>query len=316
MKIKFSVMPSALTAPIASGAVAVEGAELEIFHPATTDQNSRAMLELKFDVAEMSIAAFTKALELGLPLRALPVFTSGRRFVQSGIYLAESSGITSPDQLSGRAIGLPQYWISSCVWQRHVLERMHGVSPQQVRWVAVEPERFSDLGVPEDVDCRTVLGGDLAALLRDGEIDACMLQGGRPLPPALAALTVPAYPDIVRAEREYYEADGVLPLMHLPVIRRELAETEPKLVPALLAAYAEAKRIAAADPDTAWPLPPLGHNLPELRQLLGGDPWPYGVGANRKALETFLNAAASQGLVRRRYEVDELFVGNLPPEFA
>jgi 4,5-dihydroxyphthalate decarboxylase len=315
MTIKFSVMPTGLTAPITSGAVPVEGAELEIFRPKTTDQNSRAMIELKFDVAEMSIAAFTKSLELGLPLRAIPVFTSGRRFVQSGIYLSKTSGLSSPQQLAGRTIGLPQYWISSCVWQRHVLERMHGVAPAKARWVTVEPERFAG-GLPADVELATVEGGDLAALMRAGEIDACMVQGGGLLPAELAELTVPAYPHIVAAEREYYQAERVLPLMHVTVIRKELADSEPGLVPALLAAYAKAKEFALADPDTHWPLPPLGHDLPQLRELLGDDPWPFGLSANRTAIDTFLSTAAGQGLVGRRYEVDELFVDDLPAEFA
>jgi 4,5-dihydroxyphthalate decarboxylase len=315
VRIKLSVMPTGLTAPLTSGAVPVEGVELETFRPTTTDQNSRAMIGLEFDVAEMSIAAYTKCLEQGIPLRAIPVFTSGRRFLQSGIYLSKASGLTSPGLLAGRAIGVPQYWISSCVWERHVLERMHGVAPAQVRWVSVEPERF-DGGLPADVDLRTVDGGDLAELMRDGEIDACLLQGGRPLPPELAELTRPAYPDIVAAEREYYHADGVLPLVHVTVIKQELVEREPWIVPALLAAYARAKEIAVADPSTDWPLPPLGHQLPELRQLIGGDPWPFGVTANRAAIETFLSAAARQGMTARRYEVDELFVDDLPAEFA
>lgn len=314
MTVKLSVMPTGLTAPLTSGAVAVAGVEFEVFRPATTDQNSRAMLDLTFDVAEMSFAAYLKSLERGLPLRALPVFTSGRRFVQAGIHLSRASGLTSPEQLAGRAIGLPQYWISSCVWQRHVLERMHGVTPGQARWASVEPERFED-GLPGDVQLRVVEGGDLATLMRAGEIDACLLQGGRPLPPDLAELTVPAYPDIVAAEREYYEREGVLPLMHVTVIKQELVQDRPQLVPALLTAYAEAKDVALADPATDWPLPPLGHQLAEMRALVG-DPWPYGVAANRKAIATFLSTAADQGLVGRRYEVDDLFVDDLPTEFA
>jgi 4,5-dihydroxyphthalate decarboxylase len=314
VSVKFSVMPTGLTAPITSGAVQVDGVELEIFTPKTTDQNSRAMLELKFDVAEISIAAYLKALELGLPLKAIPVFTSGRRFVQSGIYLSRSSGLSSADELAGRAIGLPQYWISSCIWQRHLLSRMHGVAASKVQWVTIEAERFAG-GPPADVPLRTVPGGDLAGLMRDGQIDACMLQGGRALPAELAELTVPAYPDLVAAEHAYYERDGVLPLMHVPVIKQELLEQRPEIAAALLQAYAQAKQIAVADPRTEWPVPPLGHTLEQLRGLLG-DPWPYGLTANRPALETFLTAAADQGLVARRYDVDELFVADLPTEFA
>lgn len=315
MTIKFSVMPTGLTAPITSGAVAVAGVEPEFFRPKTTDQNSRAMLELEFDVAEMSFAAYLKASERGLPLRAVPVFTSGRRFVQAGIHLSKAGGLTAPEQLAGRTIGLPQYWISSCVWQRHVLELMHGVAPTQARWVSVEPERFEG-GLPAGVDLRVAEGSSLADLMADGEIDACMVQGGGPLPAGLAELAVPAYPDIVAAEREYYRTEGVLPLMHVTVIKEELVRQQPELVPALLAAYARAKEVALADPDTDWPLPPLGHRLAELRELVGGDPWPFGLTANRQALETFLSTAADQGLVGRRYEVDELFVDDLPTEFA
>lgn len=314
MRITLSVMPTALTAPITSGDVRVDGAELEIFTPKTTDENSRAMLERRFDVAEMSVAAFTKALELGIGLRAIPVFTSGRRFVQSGMYLSKPAGLTSPKQLAGRGVGLPQYWVSSCVWQRHVLEEMHGLTPQQVRWVAVEPERF-DTAPPEGVQLRTADQGDLTGLMASGQIDACFLQGGRPLPPGLAELVVPAYPDIVAAERAYYERSGVLPLMHVTVMRQELADAEPGLVAALLAAYAKAKDVALADPGTQWPLPPAGHDATALRALVG-DPWPLGVSANRKSLSVFLDAAAAQGLTRRRYAADELFTGGLPAEYA
>lgn len=315
MRISYSVMPTGLTAPITSGAVPVDGFELDVNVPATTDQNSRAMMALTYDVAEMSIAAYTKGRELGMPLRAIPVFTSGRRFVQAGIHLSKASGLTAPEQLAGRAIGLPQYWISSCVWQRHVLEHRHGVAPAKVRWVSVQPERF-EADLPPDVDLRTVAGGDLAALMRAGEIDACLLQGGGALPEALAELTVPAYPDLVVAERDYYTAEGVLPLMHVTVVKEDLLDREPRVVSALLRAYTEAKRIAEADPSTSWPLPPLGHRLAELRALVGGDPWPYGVARNRAALATFLDAAASQGLVSRRFDVDELFVDDLPADFA
>jgi 4,5-dihydroxyphthalate decarboxylase len=309
-------MPTAFTRPITSGEVVVDSLELEIFEPTTTDQNSRDMIEFRFDVAEMSIATLTKAIEIGLPLVALPVFTSGRRFVQSGMFLAKSSDVTSFDDLPGRAVGLPQYWISSCVWQRHVLERVHGIAPQQVRWVTEQPERFAGVGVPEDVDCQSAPNGDLAALMRSGDIDACLMPGGRPLPPALAEVTVPAYPDCVRAERDYYLAQGAFPLMHVTAIRRELAENEPWVVPALLDAYVRAKELAVSRPDVEWPLPPLGHDYRELRDLLGGDPWPYGVSANRAALETFLRCAREQGLVTRAVEPEQLFVRDLPPEFG
>lgn len=315
MRITYSVMLTALTEPLRSGVVQPEGLELGVFDPETTDSNSRDMINLKFDVAEMSIATLVKAVERGLPLVALPVFTSGRRFVQSGIYVSRKSGITSLEQLRGRTIGLLQYWISSCVWQRMMLNEMYDISPDDIRWVSTQPERFEGLGVPKSVDWRPEAQRELADLMRDGEVDACLLPGGRLLPADLAEVAVPAYRDCVAAEREYFLARRVFPIMHVTAVRRSLAEEEPGAIRALLAAYVQAKEVARSRPDVAWPLPPLGHDFQGLQKLLGGDPWPYGISANRPALEVFLDAALDQGLVERRIDLSELFPDTLPREF-
>lgn len=315
MTVRFSVLDSPLTQPIKTGEVTSKAIELEVLHPQTTDANSREMLELRHDVAEMSIATFVKAVEQGLGLAALPLFASGRRFVQSGFYLAERSVLSSLDDLAGHSVGLPQYWISSCVWQRLVLQQVHGIRPEQVRWVSVETERMEGLGAPSDVDLRLEERRSLGELMGAGEIDACLLQGARSAPPDLQAVSVPAYVDCVAAERDYYQMSGVLPIMHLTVIRRDLAEESPATVSALLDLYERAKVIAERRPDAIWPLPPLGHGIEELRRLVGGDPFAYGISPNRRALDAFLDAALAQGLTGRRLGVEELFVANLPERY-
>jgi 4,5-dihydroxyphthalate decarboxylase len=47
--------------------------------------------------------------------------------------------------------------------------------------------------------------------------------------------------------------------------------------------------------------------LARTRAAFGGEPWPYGVDANRTTLETFARWADEQGVTHRRVEVDELF---------
>lgn len=315
MKVRFSVLDSVITEPIKRGEVVPEGIELEVFHPKTTDANSRDMLELRYDVAEMSIATFVRAVEQGLGLAALPVFGSGRRFVQSGFYFSRSSGPSNLGAIVGRKVGLPQYWISSCMWQRLALKQMYGIEPRDVRWVSVEPERFEGLDVPSGVELCLDAGRTLADLMEAGEIDACLLQGARVAPPDLAAVSVPAYEDAVAAEREYYRKSGILPIVHLTVMRRELAESRPEVVPALLDAYGQAKALAERCPDAVWPLPPIGHDIEGLRQLTGGDPFAYGLSPNRRVFETFLEAALDQGLIARHLSVDELFVDDLPEQY-
>jgi 4,5-dihydroxyphthalate decarboxylase len=313
MKISYSVMPTVLTEPLLSGEVKPDGLDLEANAAKTTDANSRDMIQLKFDVAEMSVATFSKAVERGLPLVALPVFTSGRRFVQSGFFFSAKADVRSLDQLRGRNVGLPQYWLSSCIWQRTVLQDMYGIAPQDVQWVSDAPERFEGVTPPPGVGLRLETGRNLAELAGDGSIDALLMPQG-PLPPPLAAVTRPAFADCVAAEREYYLARRVFPAMHVTVMQRALAGDQA-VVSALLDAYSRAKKLAEARADAPWPLPPTGHDVRALRQLTGGDPWAYGITPNRAALDAFLDGARQQGLLERRPDIGELFVQDLPEQY-
>src|SRR6202012_5466344 len=71
MALSCSLIASALTDPILNGAVAAPALDLTIT-TATVDENSRAMIAGKFDVAEMSMATFVQARDRGMDFVALP----------------------------------------------------------------------------------------------------------------------------------------------------------------------------------------------------------------------------------------------------
>jgi 4,5-dihydroxyphthalate decarboxylase len=48
--------------------------------------------------------------------------------------------------------------------------------------------------------------------------------------------------------------------------------------------------------------------LDEIDATFGGDPWPYGVDANRPTLEALVRYMAEQSLIKAPISVDELFV--------
>jgi len=48
--------------------------------------------------------------------------------------------------------------------------------------------------------------------------------------------------------------------------------------------------------------------LDEIDATFGGDPWPYGVEANRPTLEALVRYMAEQSLIKAPISVDELFV--------
>ena len=58
-------------------------------------------------------------------------------------------------------------------------------------------------------------------------------------------------------------------------------------------------------------IPWLSKLIAENTGLLGNDWWPYGVSANRQAIETFLRYHFEQGLSRRRLTCEDIFMPEL-----
>ena len=113
------------------------------------------------------------------------------------------------------------------------------------------------------------------------------------------------------AAQDYYRRTGIFPIMHLIGVRRTLAEQHPWLPAAVLKAFEKSKSLALeALSDTSATkitLPFVEEQLRAARELLGNDFWPYGVEANRRALESFLRHHHEQGLSQRQVRVEELF---------
>ena len=58
-------------------------------------------------------------------------------------------------------------------------------------------------------------------------------------------------------------------------------------------------------------LPWLTNLISKDRELLGDDWWPYGIGANRAAIDAVLRYHHEQGLTGRRFNIEEVFVPGL-----
>ena len=184
--------------------------------------------------------------------------------------------------------------------------------------VARDPNPFAGQHREANVEIEPIPAGKtLAGMLAEGELDAvfsarppsCFLQaartaGGRD---AVARL----FPDYRAAEHAYYRKAGVYPLMHAVGIRNSLVEQHPWMAGSLLDAFARAKEIAVADfgklSAFAVTLPWIEAEYRATQAVLGEDIWPYGVAANRKAIETLCRYLHEQGFTRRRMGVDELF---------
>jgi 4,5-dihydroxyphthalate decarboxylase len=110
-------------------------------------------------------------------------------------------------------------------------------------------------------------------------------------------------------ELRYFRKYGFVPVMHLLVAKRELAERHPGLVPALMAMFDQAKQAAYRFyEDTAYSLIVGARTLyEEQRAMLGPDPWVNGFAANRKNLAQFLEDAHDQRLTGQLLQPERLF---------
>ena len=304
------------TDALRTGDVGVEGIDLNFLAiESPREIFDRMGANQEFDVAEFSSSEFISRLARGgCPFVALPVFPS-RVFRHGYIYINRKSGIAKPQDLAGKRIGVPLYTMTAAVWIRGHLVHQYGVDLTTIRWVegaTNEAGRHGDPSAPALLKPARIehdeQGRSLRDLLASGEIDA-IAGSQRPLPhPDI----VPLFPDSRAVERAYYRATRIFPIMHLIVIRRDVYEQNPWIANSLYKGLvdAKAKALARLRKTGAHPymLPWVHHDIEEINEVFGGDPFPYGIEPNRATLEALVRYMAEQHFIPQPIPVAELFV--------
>jgi 4,5-dihydroxyphthalate decarboxylase len=305
------------TRAIVDGRVKIEGCAVtylplypeEIFH--------RAFKFGEFDVSELSFSSYLRTVAAGTsPYIAIPAFVS-RIFRHSGMYIRTDAGISRPEDLRGKRIGLPEYQITAVVWMRGLMQHEYGVSPNEIHWRNGGQEQP---GRGERTALKPIPGLDLKALgpnetlvgmLRNGDLDALFtarapssfLNGE----PHIARL----FANTREAETAYYKKTGLFPIMHLVGIKKALVERYPWLATSVYKAFLEAKRLAIIDlcdvNALMVTLPWLEAETKETMAVMGQDFWKYGVHENLREIEALTQYSFEQGLVDRKLAVEELF---------
>ncbi len=247
----------------------------------------------------------------------IPVFPL-RTFRHKSIYIRTDRGIDRPEDLRGKTVAAAGYSQSSLVWIRGILQHEYGVAPEDMQWVlAVESSdggavSQNEVVVPEGVPHRFGPGGsDESELLASGEVDAVFSA----VPPRVYVEGDPAidrlFSDYRAAERDYFAATGIFPIMHAVAMRNDVVEANPGLPKAVFEAYSLAKQQMYQEMHrVGWAmisLPWVGKELEDTRALMGDNYWPYGIDANRKVLEAMFLYSYEQGLASRQLTIEELF---------
>jgi 4,5-dihydroxyphthalate decarboxylase len=246
--------------------------------------------EGRYDVCELAIATALQAKAYGKPIVVLPV-TVAARFQEAALLCRADGDVRGPADLAGRRVGVRAYSQTTGMWLRGILADGYGVRPEAIRWVTFEDAHVAEACDPPWAE-RASPGKELLPMLRAGELDAVIVGNDVPDDPGLRTV----FPDPAAAGAEFLRRHGFVPVNHLVVVRRELAEGRPALVAELLRLFRYAK-VAARPPDG------------------GVDPLPAGRGALRPALDLASRYAHEQDLLPRPLGVDEVWDG-LPDAVA
>ena len=303
---------------LTSGRVPVSGVSLRWLELPVEEIFHRFVRFREWQISEMSMGKYVSLVSRGdRSMLGLPVFPS-RVFRHSAIYV-RAGEFTQPGQLRGRRIGVPEWAQTAAVYSRALLQHEWGIPLAEAEWYQAGVnqagrEEHVALDLPPGIRLTVAAGRSLNDMLLDGSIDAVLsahppdaFKRGDPRVVRLLA-------DPGKAEQEYAARTGIVPIMHLVVLRADVAEAYPWLAGNLMTAFEEARarsvaRLAGgpAGPGSRVPLLWADEALARTRAAFGGEPFPYGVESNRRTLEAFTRWAHEQGVTHRPVDVDELF---------
>ena len=243
----------------------------------------RAVREMEFDIFELAIVTYLMAKAHAKPLVLLPAVIFGRLPHKYLMYNPER-GPLSPRDLEGKRVAIRSSSVTTVTWIRGLLERDHGVDLAKVTWVVFEDAHVAEYRDPPNV-VRAPAGKTIVDLLLSGEVDAGVVAEGAGSDPRLRTLV----PDAEAAAARWHQRTGVLPINHMVAVRSPVSRDHPEAVREFYDLLLESKRAAG---------------LPVPGAL---DTCPMGVEANRRNLEMAIDFAYTQGLIQRRFTVDELF---------
>jgi 4,5-dihydroxyphthalate decarboxylase len=304
--------------PLAVGEVQPSGLNvnfIDVQHP--RDIFDRMIANREFDACELSASEYiTRHVSGDRSFVAIPVFAS-RTFRHSFICV-NTDKIKEPKDLNGKRVGVQLYTMTAAVWIRGVLQHDYGVDLSTIEWVEGKMEGPGSHGKPSalpplapvKITANTDPTKSLSDLLEAGEIDATI---GADIPECLgrAPHIRRLFPDFKKVEMDYYKRTGIFPIMHLVALRREYYEANRFVASALFNALNDSKELARKRMEflgaLRYMLPWLSQDLDDIKEVFGGDCWPYGLEENRKTLEALVQFLYDQSMIDKIVPIEELF---------
>ena len=229
----------------------------------------RVVRDLEFDIAELAIVTYLLAKAYGKPYRLLPAVVTAR--FQHPFLVCRSDRPFTPETLNRKRIGQRSYSVTTATWLRGILADVHGVDLKSIKWVTFEEPHVAEFRDPPNVQ-RAPEGKDILSMLLAGELDAAIMTDVPKDDPRIA----PVFPDVKAAAQTWKRSTGATIQINHMVVARDSVPRE------------------------------VSDEFYELLRKCNIE-FPFGIDENRRNLEAAIDTVYRQGMIPRRYNVEELF---------
>lgn len=320
LPLKIAIANYGHTTPLKDGTVPIAGVAPDYVRVEPQIAAFRRMVrDVEFDACELAITTYIIARAYGAPFIALPIFLL-RRFHHGDIMCRSDAGIKAPKDLEGKKVGVRAYSVTTGVWGRGILAEEYGVDNSKVTWVVDDEEHVTQLKLPSNV-VHVKPGESLMDMMESGELQAGfgaragIGRKGAPkegweanAAPAAAVEYNKLIPNSDPIEAEWHKRTGIYPIHGVLVVKEQLLKDNPWLAKSIYEAFSKAKDHYLARIKSGAAKDSEDDRQRKQSAIVGGDPLPYGIKANRKSLEAIIKYATQQGLLPRPMTVEELFV--------
>ena len=315
--IRIAIGDNLWTRALVDGSVRVEDFPVEFHAKTTLPDRLHGVRDGKWDGSDGTLTDYLLEKDggLGAPKAALPIFMLGG-FRQRTL-LMRHDGV-AVEKLKGRKVLLPRVLTPGAVYVRGFLADEFGIARETVEWHTIHGAEEdvswkwlrSRLNKPEGFEAVVAA----AEMLSRGEFDALIHPGGHGFyslfgGDQMIGGTLKRFPNLceplgnAEAIAAWFKKTKIYPTVHGLQLRTDCLDANPGLADALVDAFSRGWAASEVRLDARQ-----RELIESERALLGFDPYRYELGAvQRHTIEKLMDYLEADGLLRRRFTIEELF---------
>ena len=316
ISVGYASMTYEIVRPLMEGRVRIEGVELDpVEELGPTPAGDSRMKTGDFGLCDLNMGYWLAAIDQGWDIIGLPIFVK-RKSAHWYMVVRNDRGIGGPKDLEGKRIATRSFRSAIVTWCRGLLKHRHGVDTSTFRWLVTDAEDHFPI-YDKSASVETVQDGrvsvkDHLQRLLDGEVDAFL--GDISDPELFGWVASDArirrlFPDYVEEDLRLWRDESIFTPVHMMVLSGKLDREDPTLAPRIYDAFQRSKAQAYYDllrDRGSFSVIYLREYVEEQFKKWG-DPFVYGIEANRRMLDWYIDISHEQGIMAKRYALNEVF---------